>query len=153
MITQLFLSMKSFLMQLPKERFSNLKLGNWKVSFCGNGRHLPQNCRNKLCVWSIFTIIFFYFRCSNFEKGCDIVFQLSEQDEHLAKCPHQSPAHVNNGHDSTTCPQCGDILDKTIATSHQNLVCPNVTVACSFLTVGCDRKILRKDYQVWEEEF
>jgi len=86
-------------------------------------------------------------RCSNFEKGCDIVFQLSEQDEHLAKCPHQSPAHVNNGHDSTTCPQCGDILDKTIATSHQTLVCPNVTVACSFLTVGCDRKILRKDYQ------
>ena len=101
--------------------------------------------------WIIFTI-FFYFRCIHFEKGCEVVFPLSEQDDHLARCRHHSQTHVSINHDSTTCPQCGDMLDTTIAESHQTLVCPNAEVACSFLTVGCEWKILRKDYQVWEED-
>jgi len=47
MITQLFLSMKSFLMQLPKERFSNLKLDavilRKDVTLC-------FNCQSKMSI-------------------------------------------------------------------------------------------------------
>ena len=94
-------------------------------------------------------ILFTNFRCPN--TDCNDVFCIGESDDHISKCTFgcsSSPAIF----DSATCPQCGEILEEDFSNStarkHQELVCPNVKVACSFSMVGCDRKIPRKDVQI-----
>ena len=88
-----------------------------------------------------------YFRCANI--NCKEVLCIADYEGHISNCTFASSFSLNDK-ESATCLQCGEILDEDCQGSskkHQELVCPNVKVACSFSSVGCDRKVARKDVQ------
>ena len=73
---------------------------------------------------------------------CEVVLTLAEYEAHLANC------HQRLEPESSTCPQCGDLLQEEVLASHRDLVCPNQHLACPFTSIGCTQRIQRKDVQV-----
>ena len=78
-------------------------------------------------------------------EECELVCSLAEYESHLSRCERRAGEAVTG---SSSCPQCGDLLEQEVLTTHRDLVCPNQRVACTFASLGCSQRIQRKDVEV-----
>jgi len=82
-------------------------------------------------------------KCTNYDKGCQETLTIAKLEEHLRNCQFQP--NIDHSSESLTCQKCGELLDSNIARNHRELICPNASVVCTFMSVGCSAMIKRKD--------
>ena len=86
---------------------------------------------------------------------CGLVCSLSDCESHIPSC-HLKPRLEPGVTESPSCPECGELLHlqhqpEHHQDSHRRLVCPHTQVACSFATIGCTEKILRRESEAHME--
>lgn len=122
------------------------------VSWLGEGKTCPHDNTN-ITLADIFPdsianreILQLRVECPH----CGLVCSLADCESHLPRC-HLRPSLEPGVTESSSCPECGDLLQQGQQDSQRHLVCPNALVACPLASLGCSQKIPRRDSQAHME--